>query len=42
VVEDEGGDVPGMSVTIADEAAAFGGLVDGRLEDPEVLVGTAE
>lgn len=31
-----------MGVAIADEAATLGGLVDGGLEDSEVLVGVAE
>jgi hypothetical protein len=42
VVEDEGGDVAGMGIAIADEAAAVGGLIDGGLEDPEVLLGATE
>jgi hypothetical protein len=42
VVEDEGGDVAGMRIAIADEAAALGRLVDGGLEDPEVLFGTTQ
>ena len=37
VVKDEGGDVAGMGIAITDEAAAVGGLIDGGLEDPEVL-----
>jgi hypothetical protein len=31
-----------MGVTVADEATAFGGLVDRGFEDPEVLFGPAE
>jgi hypothetical protein len=42
VVEDEGGDVAGMGIAIADEAAAVGGLIDGGLEDPEVLLGATQ
>jgi hypothetical protein len=42
VVEDERGDIAGMGITIAHEAAAVGGLIDGGLEDPEVLLGMAE
>jgi hypothetical protein len=42
VVEDEGGDVAGMGVAVADEATAFGRLVDGGFEDPEALLRVAE
>jgi hypothetical protein len=42
VVEDEGGDVAGMRIAIADEATALGRLVDGGLEDPEALLRVAE
>jgi len=42
MVEDERGDVAGMGVPIADEAAAVGGLIDGGLEDPEVLFRVAK
>jgi hypothetical protein len=42
VVEDEGGDVAGMGIAIADKAAALGGLIDGGLEDPEALLGPAK
>ena len=42
MIEDERGDVAGMGVAIADEAAALGRLIDGGLEDPEVLLGAAE
>jgi hypothetical protein len=38
VVEDEGRDVAGMGVAIADEAAALGRLVDGSFEDPEAFL----
>jgi hypothetical protein len=38
VVEDEGGDIAGMGIAVADEAAALGGLIDRSLEDPEVLL----
>jgi len=31
-----------MGIAIADEAAAVGGLIDGGLEDPEVLLGATE
>jgi len=31
-----------MRVAIADESAARGGLIDGGLEDPEVLLRTTE
>jgi hypothetical protein len=31
---DQGGDVGGISVAVADEAARAGTLIDGRLEDP--------
>ncbi len=40
VVEDQGRDVPRVGIAIADEATALGGLVDGGLEDPEILLGT--
>lgn len=42
VVEDERRDVAGMGITVADEAAAFGGFVYGSLEDPEALFGMAQ
>jgi hypothetical protein len=42
VVEDQGRDVAGMSVTVADEAPALGRLVHRGLEDPEVLLGAAQ
>jgi len=31
-----------MGIAVADEAAAAGGLIDGGLEDPEVLLGAAQ
>jgi hypothetical protein len=31
-----------MGIAITDEAAAVGGLIDGGLEDPEVLLWAAE
>lgn len=31
-----------MGIAIADEAAAVGGLIDGGLEDPEVLLGATQ
>ena len=42
VVEDEGRHITGMGIAIADEATALGGLIDGSLEDPEVLLGTTQ
>jgi hypothetical protein len=42
VVEDQGRDVAGMGIAVADEAAALGRLIDGRLENPEVLFGAAK
>jgi hypothetical protein len=42
VVEDEGRDVAGMGVTVADEAAALGRLIDRGFEHPEVFLGTAQ
>jgi len=42
VVEDEGGDIAGMGIAIANEATAVGGLIDGGLEDPEVLLGATQ
>jgi hypothetical protein len=42
VVEDEGRDIARMRVAIADEAAAFGGLVDGGFENPEVFLGATQ
>jgi len=42
VVEDQGRDVAGMGVAIADEAATLGRLIDGGLKDPEVLLGTTQ
>jgi hypothetical protein len=42
MVEDQRGDVAGMRVPIAHEAAALGRLVDGGFEHPEVLLGTTE
>jgi len=42
VVEDEGRDVAGMGIAIADEPAALRGFIDGGLEDPEALLGAAE
>jgi hypothetical protein len=42
VVEDEGGDVAGVGIAIADEAAALGRLVDSGFENPEVFLGAAE
>ena len=42
MVEDEGGDVAGMGIAVADEATALGGLVDGGFEDPEVLLRLAQ
>jgi len=42
VVEDEGRDVAGMGVAVADEAAALGRFVDRGLEHPEVLLWTAQ
>jgi hypothetical protein len=41
VVEDQGRDIAGMGIAVADEAAAFSGFVDGSLEDPEVFLGAA-
>jgi hypothetical protein len=31
-----------MGIAIADEAAAVGGLIDGGLEDPKVLLGATQ
>jgi hypothetical protein len=31
-----------MGIAIADEAAAVGGLIDGGLEDPKVLLGVTQ
>jgi len=42
VVEDEGGDVTGMGIAIADEAAAVGRRIDGGLEDPKVFLGATQ
>jgi hypothetical protein len=42
VVENQGRNVTGMGVTVADEATAVGGLIDGGLEDPKVLLGPTE
>jgi hypothetical protein len=42
VVEDQGRNVTGMGIAIADEAAAVGGLIDGGFEHPEVLFGPAK
>ena len=42
IVEDQRGDIAGMSVAVADEPAAFGGLEDRGLEHPEVLLRSAQ
>src|SRR5690242_8223911 len=42
VIEDERRDVARMSVTVANEPAALGGLENGGFEDPKVLLGTAQ
>jgi hypothetical protein len=42
VVEDEGRDVAGVGIAVADEAAALGRLIDRGLEDPEVFLGAAQ
>ena len=42
VVKDQGRDIAGMGIAITDEAATLRGLIHRRLEDPEVLLGTAE
>jgi len=42
VVKDEGRDVAGMGIAITNEATTLGGLIDGGLEDPEVLFGAAK
>ena len=42
VVEDEGRDVAGVGIAITNEATALGGLIDGGLKDPEVLLGATQ
>jgi hypothetical protein len=42
MVENQGRNIAGMSITVANEAAAFGRFIDRRLEHPEVLFGAAE
>jgi len=42
VVEDQGRDIAGMGVAVADKAAALGRFVDNSFEDPEVLLRPAE
>jgi len=38
VVEDQGRNVAGMGVTVADEATALGRFIDNSFEDPENLL----
>jgi hypothetical protein len=38
VVEDQGRNIAGMSVAVADEAAALGRFIDNGFENPEVLL----
>ena len=42
VVEDQGRNIAGMGVAVADEATAPGRLIDRRLEDPEILLGATQ
>jgi hypothetical protein len=42
IVEDQRGDIAGMSIAVPNEPAAFGGLEDGGFEHPEILLGATE
>jgi hypothetical protein len=42
IVEDQRRNITGVGIAIADETAAFRGLVNGGFEDPEVLFWTTE
>ena len=42
MVEDHGGNIAGMGVTVTNEATAFRRFEDRRLEHPEVFLGAAE
>ncbi len=42
IIEDEGGNIAGMSVAVANEASAFERLIDGSFENPEILPRLAE
>jgi hypothetical protein len=42
VVENQGRDIAGMGIAVADKATALGGLIHGRLKNPKVPVGATQ